>query len=80
MCREDILASLNTIFKEVLHRNDIVLNEQMSAKDIAEWDSLSHMIIISNIEKEWNIHFKIREIIKMRNVGDMVDTIISQKA
>ncbi|MFZ1236740.1 MAG: acyl carrier protein [Prevotella sp.] len=80
MRREDILASLNTIFKEVLHRNDIVLNEQMSAKDIAEWDSLSHMIIISNIEKEWNIHFKIREIIKMRNVGDMVDTIISQKA
>ena len=50
----------------------------MTTDDIENWDSLTNMTIISEIEKRWNIHFKLRDIIRMKNIGDMADAIISK--
>lgn len=54
------------------------IDYSMSAEDLDEWDSLSNMIIISEIEKKWGVHFKLRDIVRMKNIGDMIDVIIKQ--
>ncbi|HEY9543474.1 acyl carrier protein [Prevotella sp.] len=78
MERNDVLTALNGIFSVVLNKENLQLSEQMSTDDIDNWDSLTNMTIISEIERLWQVHFKLRDIIRMRNIGDMVDTIISK--
>jgi len=78
MKKEDILEVLNGLFQTVFNRADLKLDYGMSADSIDEWDSLTNMTIISEIENRYGIHFKLRDIIKMRNVGDMCDTILKK--
>lgn len=78
MEKEEILQQLTLIFEQVLKRSDLKINYNMSAEDIDEWDSLTNMTIISEIEKKWGVHFKLRDIIRMKNIGDMIDVIIKQ--
>lgn len=78
MEKEEILQQLSLIFEQVLKRSDLKIDYSMSAEDIDEWDSLTNMTIISEIEKKWGVHFKLRDIVKMKNIGDMIDVIIKQ--
>jgi acyl carrier protein len=50
----------------------------MSAKDVEGWNSLNHMILVSEIEKAFSIKFKLKDLNKMHNVGDMIDIIASK--
>ena len=78
MEKEEILQQLSLIFEQVLKRSDRKIDYNMSAEDIDEWDSLTNMTIISEIEKKWGVHFKLRDIVRMKNIGDMIDVIIKQ--
>ena len=51
MEKEEILQQLTLIFEQVLKRSDLKIDYNMSAEDIDEWDSLTNMTIISEIEK-----------------------------
>lgn len=78
MERNEVLTALNGIFSVVLNKENLQLNEAMSTNDIDNWDSLTNMTIISEIERLWSVHFKLRDIIRMKNIGDMIDVIISR--
>ena len=78
MEKNEIMQALNGIFSAVLNQSNLQLNENMTTDDIENWDSLTNMTIISEIEKRWNIHFKLRDIICMKNIGDMADAVISK--
>ena len=78
MEKEEILQQLTLIFEQVLKRSDLKIDYNMSAEDIDEWDSLTNMTIISEIEKKWGVHFKLRDIVRMKNIGDMIDVMIRQ--
>ena len=78
MERKEILIALNGIFSVVLNKENLQLDESMSTDDIDNWDSHTNMTIISEIERLWGVHFKLRDIIRMKNIGDMIDTILAK--
>ena len=69
MEREEILATVESIFAKVLKKNDLKMNDETTANDVDGWDSMSNMIVIAEIERHFGIRLKLREIIKMKNVG-----------
>jgi len=73
-----IIAKLELIFREVFGKETLTINREMSAKDLAEWNSLNHMILISEVETAFLIKFKLKDLNKMHNVGDMIDLIITK--
>lgn len=75
MTREEILAKVEDIFRHVLANQSIVLNEETTADDIEEWSSLTHVQLISAMEKELNIKFSLREMMSWQNVGEIVNSI-----
>jgi len=75
MTRNEILDLLTTIFRAELDNSKIQLNEQTTANDVEEWDSLSHLQLIVRIEKSLKIRFKSAEIQSWQNVGQMIDAI-----
>lgn len=78
MEQKEILQQLNELFKKVLSNSMVELKMETTAKDVDNWDSLNHMILISEIEKYYNIRFALKEIIKLKNVQDMCAIIQSK--
>jgi acyl carrier protein len=78
MSTEEIKNRITEVFKDVLDNESIELFRETTAKDIEEWDSLSHISIIVAIEKEFNIRFDLREIMQLKNIGEFID-LIEQK-
>jgi acyl carrier protein len=78
MERTDIFERLNEIFIDVLDLDECELTDETSANDIEEWDSLSHIQLIVAIEKALKIKFTSLEIMKWKNVGEMVDSIMEK--
>ena len=75
MERKEIFDKMEEICTDIMDLKDIKLNDETSADDIEEWDSLSHIQIIVAIEKAFGIKFSSQEMITWKNVGDMVDCI-----
>lgn len=75
MDTQTILNDLGLIFQEVLKRDNIVLDIETTAQDVDGWDSLTNMQLISRIEKRFNVRFTFRDIVKLKNVGDICSAI-----
>lgn len=78
MERIEIVNKLTAIFRKVFNNDSLILINEMTANDVDQWDSLSHMILITEIESDFSIKFKLKDLNKMRNVGDMIDIITSK--
>jgi acyl carrier protein len=75
---DQILPALDKIFREELDNDTIKVSAETSAKDIAEWDSLSHIRLVVAIEKHFETRFTSQEIQGWKNVGDMCASIIGK--
>ena len=73
MERTEIIEQLTVIFKKTFNDETLVLTNEMTANDVDNWDSLSHMLLISDIETHFSIKFKLRELNKLKNVGVLID-------
>lgn len=80
MIREEIYEKLNEIFAEEFEDEDIHLNDEMTADDIEDWDSLAQINLVVKIEKTFKVKFKMQEIYSWENVGQMVDMIMEKSA
>ena len=76
MERNEILAKINEIAKDVFDNDEVELTEATTAADVEEWDSLSHLSLISDVEDEFGITFTLAEVSGSKNVGELVDAII----
>ena len=78
MERNQILAEVEEIFRDVLDNEEIVLNDATTADDVEEWDSLTHIQLIVAVEKHFKIKFTSKEILSWQNVGQMIDCIATK--
>lgn len=78
MNKNGVLVKLTNIFREIFNDREIVINNKTTAQDIDNWDSLTHMLLISKIEEEFEIKFKLKELNNLNNVGNLVE-IINEK-
>lgn len=75
MNRNEIIEKLTAVFHEVFNDNNIVLRDDMTANDVENWDSLTHMLMITKVEEVFSIKFKLKELNKLKMVGDLINTI-----
>lgn len=77
MTREEVYARLKDVFNDVFDR-EVELTDATTAADVDGWDSLSHITLIGTIEDEFDIKFAMKDVVHMKNVGEMVDLILEQ--
>jgi len=72
---DPILIELNQVFCKVFRRKELVISPVSNAGSIDGWDSLTHMELITEIEKHFQLNFSFNEIMAFRNAGDIVACI-----
>lgn len=75
MTRAELLKQINTIFIDTLDNEEVVIEETTTANDVDEWDSLTHIMLVVAIEKQFKIKFTSKEILSWKNVGEMLNCI-----
>lgn len=78
MSREEVYEALNEVFQDVFDDEDIRVNDATTAADIEDWDSLEHINLIVAVEKKFNIKFNMGEVNTFKNVGEMIDIILTR--
>lgn len=74
--RDSAKSRLNEIFREVFDDDSIEIREDMTAGDIDEWDSLSHITLVLSVEKEFGVRLNAAEVGGLANVGKMIDLLV----
>lgn len=75
MNKTELFEKLNEIFRDVFDDEDITVTETTTAADIEDWDSLTHIMLLSAVEDEFDIKFDMKAVQGLKNVGDMADLI-----
>jgi acyl carrier protein len=78
--REEYIRKLNGIFQDVFDDETIEINDNTTAKDIEEWDSLMHITLVLSVEKEFGVELSAAEVGRLLNVGAMIDLLLARAA
>jgi acyl carrier protein len=80
MTTDAIYAKLTDIFHDVFDDEDIVVTPQLTASEVDEWDSLTHIRLVLAVEKKFGLRFSAAEVGRLKNVGEFVSLIQSRAA
>lgn len=75
MSRSEVLARLQQVFDEVF-LEPVRVSPELSARDVAEWDSLTHISLVMAVERAFDVRFRVGEVEAARNVGEFADLIM----
>jgi acyl carrier protein len=78
MDRDEVYETLNEVFRDVFDDPSITVDDSTTSDDVDGWDSLEHINLIAAIEQEFGVKFNMGQVVSMKNVGEMVDIIMSQ--
>src|SRR5262245_35777930 len=74
----EVLATLEPIFRDILEVADLALVESLPARDVAEWNSLNHVRIISAAEQKFGVRLKAAELERLKTAGELAALIASK--
>ena len=75
MTRVEILRDIQRVGADTFGCLPEQLQEQTVASDVANWDSLRHLIFISEVERVFAVEFDVDAIGKLTNVADLISMI-----
>lgn len=68
----DFRERVTDIFREVFDKPALEIFDEMQAKDVEGWDSLTHITLIMALEESFGVKFTTREVMGFQNVGEML--------
>jgi acyl carrier protein len=77
---DTVYARLNTLFRDVLDDDSLVLRQDTTAKDVEGWDSMANVQLMLGVEREFGVHLSAGQMQALRNVGDLVSVIVKGSA
>jgi acyl carrier protein len=75
MTAAEIKAQLNGVFRDVFDDNALEIFEEMTAKDVEDWDSLNHINLVVAVERSFRVRLTTREVSALEKVGDLIDLL-----
>lgn len=76
MSREEVMERVADVIRDVFDDDQIQITDDTVAGDVEGWDSLMHITLIGTIEDEFDVKFAMKDVVGMKNVGQMVDLIL----
>jgi acyl carrier protein len=62
---------LQQVLKDSFNMKDAEYHDNQSLMGLEDWDSMNHMIFITNLEQEYSVELSGEEIISLVTIGDV---------
>lgn len=66
-----VLDRMQQVIREVLDDDQLILTDDLQARDVEGWDSLAHINIMFTLESEFDVEFDDEQMSRLRNVGEL---------
>jgi acyl carrier protein len=77
MQQQEVMSKLQEVFDSVFLQK-VEVRRDLSASDVEEWDSLTHVSLILAVEQAFGIRFRVGEVESTKNLGDLADLIVKR--
>lgn len=77
--RAQYLALVQKLVAEVLHKPGYELTEDFVLGDASDWDSLTHLEVLMNLEEELGVTFEMDDFSEIKTIGALIDLIVAAK-
>ena len=71
----DILQEIQEIMRDIFDDENLIITGECNSDNIDDWDSLSHINIMVQIQKKFEIRFTVEEIANTKNVAKIVELV-----
>ncbi|MDO8281293.1 MAG: acyl carrier protein [Thermodesulfovibrionia bacterium] len=65
----------NATLSEVLKIGEDTITDETSPDNVATWDSMNALLLVTALETAYNIRFTARDIVGVKNVGDIKESL-----
>ncbi len=80
MEREQLVAEVQELAREVFEKPNLVICDTMSAADVDTWTSLNFMKFLTAVEDKYGFKFKMMELLQLRSMGAVIDATLKHIA
>ena len=77
MEREALVEEIQTIARDIFMKPGLMLTDDLCAADVNTWTSLSFMQFLTAIEDHFGFKFKMMELLKLKNMGAVIDSVLT---
>ncbi len=74
----DVLTRVEKAFRTAFVLRSTPITLETVPDDIPDWDSLGHAALANSLEREFNIHLDVDELMAMENVREIVRIVESK--
>lgn len=78
MQRAEVKQELQSVFRKVFDDDALEITDEMTAKDVAAWDSLNHINLVVAVEQRFKVTLTTKEVTSMKNVGEFISLILQK--
>lgn len=71
----DVDKKLKDIISKVLLIDEQQISDEMSRKAVKEWDSMAHLMLVSEIESAFEVTMEDDDIMEIQTVADIKKTL-----
>jgi len=65
------MKTVEEIIAHVFQIDRSVITDASSPNDIENWDSFNGLVLVTELEKAFNVSFSLDEVVAVKNVGDI---------
>lgn len=65
------MKTFNQIVQELFSVKEEDIKDELSSKDIPNWDSMNYLLFIAELEKEFSMSFSMNEVMNAQTLGDL---------
>lgn len=69
------MQRLRSILANILDINEDTINDETSPDNVEMWDSFAGLMLVSELESQFNIKFTMDEVVSVKCVGDIKEAL-----
>ena len=65
------MKTFEQLVSEKFNISETEVRDELSSKDIPDWDSMNYLLFIADVEKEFNVSFTMDEVLSAETLGSI---------
>ncbi len=78
MTHAEIHQQLTQVFRDIFDDPTLEISDATTANDVPDWDSITHIDLITAVERSFKVTFNTKDVKALRDVGDFIRLIATR--